>query len=379
MIIMGDPFAHQAIRDAPSTVNGSSEGGIVAIHVDAVGGKEQLRPTLRGLSYLATSFLPRDYKFVEIVSATREVVAGVRYELLASAEDETSGQRHLCQLVILEKPWITNEYGEKYRTLEYTNCTLPSTHPAMAETATRLNEAFDANLRQNEELTPQRIEELEQQILTEKGDVSTTPETQDAPVTGSSSSLPDAATTTEEGLSDAAKSAIDELFSFASAGSLQSARSNQGAAAAGTEVVEEPMVRKVVAKERSEPEPTTEPTTTSSTTIAPLDQQVQSTFDEVFKAHQEIQKALDDIIANGGGRDVQLKYRPVLDSLLQRVKASIDTYYRTTNGGDANVDTAAFVVRDNTNVTPNGGRPPARIVPSSASRSEDQSSQESDE
>ncbi|XP_061503275.1 uncharacterized protein LOC1273088 isoform X1 [Anopheles gambiae] len=376
---------HELVKeqaDAPSTVNGSSEGGIVAIHVDAVGGKEQLRPTLRGLSYLATSFLPRDYKFVEIVSATREVVAGVRYELLASAEDETTGQRHLCQLVILEKPWITNEYGEKYRTLEYTNCTLPSTHPAMAETATRLNEAFDANLRQNEELTPQRIEELEQQIVVEKGDVSTTPETQDAPVTGSSSSLPDAATEGEEGLSEAAKSAIDELFSFASAGSLQNGRSNQGAAAAaaGTEVVEEPMVRKVVAKERSEPEPvTTEPTTTSSTTIAPLDQQVQSTFDEVFKAHQEIQKALDDIIANGGGRDVQLKYRPVLDSLLQRVKASIDTYYRTTNGGDANVDTAAFVVRDNTNVAPNGGRPPARIVPPSASRSEDQSSQESDE
>uniref|UniRef100_A0A182JY56 Cysteine proteinase n=1 Tax=Anopheles christyi TaxID=43041 RepID=A0A182JY56_9DIPT len=371
---------HELVKeqaDAPSTVNGSSEGGIVAIHVDAVGGKEQLRPTLRGLSYIATTFLPRDYKFVEILSATREVVAGVRYELTVSAEDESNGEKHLCKLVILEKPWITTEYGEKYRTLEYTNCTLPSTHPAMEETATRLNEAFDANLRQNEELTPQRVEELEQQIIVEKGVVSsTTPlsvEAQDPTVTPGSSILPETTTTEGEELSDAAKSAIDELFSFASAGTLQSANRDRSSDQGGAEVVEEPIVRKVVAKERSEV--VTTPTTTS-TTIAPLDQQVQSTFEEVFKAHQEIQKALDDIIANGGGRDVQLKYRPVLDSLLQKVKASIDSYYRTTNGGDANVDTAAFVVRDNTNVTPSGGRVPTRTK---TSQTDDQSSQESDE
>ncbi|XP_050067983.1 uncharacterized protein LOC126556639 [Anopheles maculipalpis] len=381
---------HELVKeqaDAPSTVNGSSEGGIVAIHVDAVGGKEQLRPSLRGLTYLATTFLPREYKFIEILSATREVVAGVRYELTASAVDETTGEKHICQLVILEKPWITTEYGEKYRTLEYTNCSsLSSTQTSTEETATRLNPIFDSNLRQNEELTPQRMEELEQQIVVEKVEmleITSAPlanEGQESPVTDSS--IASTTTTESEGLSDAAKSAIDELFSFASA-PLQNANrhlAQQEGAGGAREVIEETIVPIRIVKDRAEvPDMVTTPTTTI-TPIAPLDQQVQSTFEEVFKTHQEIQKALDEVIANGGGRDVQLKYRPVFDSLLQKVKASIDSYYRTTNGGDANVDTAAFVVRDNTNVGPSGARgmvSPPRTETSA--RNDDQSSQESDE
>ncbi|XP_052890247.1 uncharacterized protein LOC128298534 [Anopheles moucheti] len=373
---------HELVKeqaDAPSTVNGSSEGGIVAIHVDAVGGKEQLRPTLRGLSYIATSFLPREYRFVEILSATREVVAGVRYELTVSAEDETTAEKHICRLVILEKPWITTEYGEKYRTLEYTNCSSSSTPPTTEETATRLNPAFDANLRQNEELTPQRVGEIEQQIIVEKVEVleiTSTP----TPVTNDRQELPvtDSATTESEGLSDAAKSAIDELFSFASA-PYQTANRNrpqqESAGVGAVEVIEETIVPVRISKDRAE----VQDTVTTTTTIAPLDQQVQSTFDEVFKTHQEIQKALDEVIVNGGGRDVQLKYRPVFDSLLQKVKASIDSYYRTTNGGDANVDTAAFVVRDNTNVTPHGVRGVAPTRAASSTRNDEQSSQESDE
>uniref|UniRef100_A0A4Y0BR50 Cystatin domain-containing protein n=1 Tax=Anopheles funestus TaxID=62324 RepID=A0A4Y0BR50_ANOFN len=375
----------EEVQDAPSTVNGSSEGGIVAIHVDAVGGKEQLRPTQRGLSYIATSFLPREYRFVEILSATREVVAGVRYELTVSAEDEPNGEKHICHLVILEKPWITTEYGEKYRTLEYTNCSSPTTQTAAEETATRLNPVFDANLRQNEELTPERIGELEQQIIVEKVEMLeiTSPPTTPLTSDGQDPSLTTSSTTTEsEGLSDAAKSAIDELFSFASA-PLQNANRNaaqQENAGFGAEVVEETIVPVRVFKNRAEAQDTvTTPATATTTTIAPLDQQVQSTFDEVFKTHQEIQKALDEVIVNGGGRDVQLKYRPVFDSLLQKVKASIDSYYRTTNGGDANVDTAAFVVRDNTNVTPSGVRGFVPTRTAASTRNDDQSSQESDE
>ncbi|XP_049285061.1 uncharacterized protein LOC125764663 isoform X2 [Anopheles funestus] len=375
----------EEVQDAPSTVNGSSEGGIVAIHVDAVGGKEQLRPTQRGLSYIATSFLPREYRFVEILSATREVVAGVRYELTVSAEDEPNGEKHICHLVILEKPWITTEYGEKYRTLEYTNCSSPSTQTAAEETATRLNPVFDANLRQNEELTPERIGELEQQIIVEKVEMLeiTSPPTTPLTSDGQDPSLTTSSTTTEsEGLSDAAKSAIDELFSFASA-PLQNANRNpaqQENVGFGAEVIEETIVPVRVFKNRAEAQDTvTTPATATTTTIAPLDQQVQSTFDEVFKTHQEIQKALDEVIVNGGGRDVQLKYRPVFDSLLQKVKASIDSYYRTTNGGDANVDTAAFVVRDNTNVTPSGVRGFVPTRTAASTRNDDQSSQESDE
>ncbi|XP_053680685.1 uncharacterized protein LOC128731580 [Anopheles nili] len=401
LLTTGLRLEHELVKeqaDAPSTVNGSNEGGIVAIHKDALGGKEQLRPTFHGLSYLASKFLPQEYKFIEILSAIREVVAGVRFELVVSAQDETTSQNYICRLVILEKPWITTEYGEKYRSLEYSNCSSSSganngadgALPYVEETVTRLNPIFDANLRQAGEPTPERLEELEGQIIIEKVEVleitSTVSPVSDGAQEATGSSGSSASSTTEsEELSDAAKSAIDELFSIASA-PLQnkppSSRLSQQDNSHRAEVIEETIVPiRAVSNQAGLSETTTPSVTTTTmtaTTLPPLDQQVQSTFEEVFKTHQEIQKALDEVIANGGGRDVQLKYRPVFDSLLQKVKASIDSYYRLTNGGDANVDTAAFVVRDNTNVMPSRIMNPTRPVASSY-RHDEQSSQESDE
>ncbi|XP_052868458.1 uncharacterized protein LOC128274338 [Anopheles cruzii] len=395
LLTSGLRLEHELVKeqaDAPSTINGSSEGDIVAIHVDAVGAKEQLRPTLRGLSYMAMSFLPRGYTFVEVLSATREVVAGVRYELVTIATDE-AGERHYCRMVILEKPWITTVYGGKHRALEYTNCTTnASEDDATVQPVTQINPAFDANVRQSQELTPQRVEDMEKQIIVDKEPVipsstySPTAEQEASTTMISESTSTGAAivssTTEEEGLSEAAKASIDELFGFAAPQKKVASVSHQeNVGPVREEVVEETIVPKRVSLVREGTVETTEtPSSTGTSTIQPLDQLIQSTFDEVFRTHQEIQKALDEVVVNGGGRDVQLKYRPVFDSLLQKVRASIDSYYRTANGGDSNVDTAAFVVRDN-----NSHTSPSRI-PSATPHGVDQtavskaqSSSESDE
>lgn len=94
----------------------------MAIHVDKAGNVEQLKPTLVGLANMAITFLPSDYKFLNVVSATREVVAGVRYSLLVNASDDT-GSNQICSIVVMEKPWLLTEWGDKQRKLDYTNCT----------------------------------------------------------------------------------------------------------------------------------------------------------------------------------------------------------------------------------------------------------------
>lgn len=94
----------------------------VAVHVDKVGGTEQLNPLLVGLSNMAISYLPVGYKLDSVQSATREVVRGVRYNLLVNALNDKS-EPLVCQIEVLEKPWVLLQWGEKLRTLIYTNCT----------------------------------------------------------------------------------------------------------------------------------------------------------------------------------------------------------------------------------------------------------------
>lgn len=87
-----------------------------------MGAQEALSPSLVGLWNMAITFLPKGYTLVDVVSASREVVAGVRYNLLVNAQNENATYT-LCAIEVLEKPWILNEWGDKLRTLQYTNCT----------------------------------------------------------------------------------------------------------------------------------------------------------------------------------------------------------------------------------------------------------------
>ncbi|XP_062554650.1 uncharacterized protein LOC134219793 isoform X2 [Armigeres subalbatus] len=326
------------VEDEPSTR--TSGESFVAIHVDALGAKEQLRPSLRGLSIIAISFLPKDFTLQEVQSATREVVAGVRYELVVKALDREQLEVY-CKLTVLEKPWLTTEIGDKYRTLEYSNCTSGEETTERVEIVTKLHPMFDPSLRSQQEMNPSRFKDLVSQIIIEKKLVVSSTPNSEVILT----------TTTEKSstpvLSESSKDVLDQLFMFGSQ-AQPPRRIATSTNEREKEVDEELIIPKKVVQPQSEV--TTTETAPLETTTISLDQQVQFTFEEVFKTHQEIQKALDEVIHRGGGREVQQKYEPVFASLLQKVKTSIDNYYRTVNpgGGDANVDTAAFVIRDST-------------------------------
>ncbi|XP_055585808.1 uncharacterized protein LOC129738585 isoform X2 [Uranotaenia lowii] len=362
-----NPAGADDVKDEPSARTTSSEN-IVAIHVDAVGAKEQLRPGLRGLSYIASSFLPRDYTLIEVLAATREVVAGVRYDIIVKAFDQNQ-QEVVCALVVLEKPWLTTESGDKYRLLENGNCTSSEEQTSTdgIEIVTQLNPIFDPSLRDRQEMNPSRFKDLVNQIIIEKHEVrEVTPEVY-------------ASSTTEEPaapeLSESSKNVLDQLFLFGN-----EAQSERRVSTTDNDNRRQEATEEVIIPKRIEPNfvQTTTAEPPSRAINMTIDEQVKSTFEEVFKTHQEIQKALDEVIQSGGGRDVQQKYEPVFASLLQKVKISIDNYYRMTNpgGGEANFDTAAFVVRDNNAQLNTIRQPPSKPATENPSTSEEDDDQQ---
>lgn len=110
-------FLQPLIQDQPS-----SGERFVAVHVKRTGASEELKPTLVGLANMAITFLPVGYRFGKVMSAQRELISGVRYTINVLATDNDSAEI-VCHLVVVEKPWLLTEWGDKQRTLQHTNCT----------------------------------------------------------------------------------------------------------------------------------------------------------------------------------------------------------------------------------------------------------------
>ncbi|XP_073846408.1 cathepsin F isoform X2 [Musca autumnalis] len=100
-----------------------SEEPIKLVHVLNPGEREYLSPNLIGVQNIAMTFLPLSMNFINIVDAFREVVNGVKYDLVVNAVDTKDNDADIvCHLIILEKPWLRTEWGDKVRELQYSNC-----------------------------------------------------------------------------------------------------------------------------------------------------------------------------------------------------------------------------------------------------------------
>lgn len=141
------------------------------MHVLNPGEREYLSPNLIGVQNIAMTFLPLSMNFVNIIDAFREIVDGVRYEIVLNAVDTKAKDADVvCRLVIIEKPWLRTEWGDKVRELRTTNCT--SEDDTLTDQAARskaLNDKYTRNALFNggtrNELTDDEMSKLESQIL----------------------------------------------------------------------------------------------------------------------------------------------------------------------------------------------------------------------
>ncbi|KAM8703581.1 hypothetical protein ACLKA7_008237 [Drosophila subpalustris] len=151
-----------------------TEPPIKLVHVLNPGEREYLSPNLIGVQNIAMTFLPLSMNFVNIIDAYREIVNGVRYEILLNAVDTKDKDADtVCRLVILEKPWQTTQWGDKYRELVNSNCSDVADNalsPESEERSKALNDKYVSNGifnggRRNE-LSDSEMARLESQILT---------------------------------------------------------------------------------------------------------------------------------------------------------------------------------------------------------------------
>lgn len=107
--------------------------------------------------------------FINIIDAYREIVNGVRYEILLNAITNENKTEIVCNLVIIEKPWLRTFWGDKVRHLRFSNCSLEieneidsSTPESNINNQYIENETFNGGRRK--ELSVDEIRELEAQI-----------------------------------------------------------------------------------------------------------------------------------------------------------------------------------------------------------------------
>lgn len=135
------------------------------MHVPNSGTVEQLRPDLVALSNMAIAFLPKAFRLHNVTEATREVVNGVRYALLTNTVD-AAGAEHVCEIIVLERPWILAGEYDKQRELLHSNCTADDNADAAATDANAANNFnFNPLFVNQGQMDPDLLRNLEAQIL----------------------------------------------------------------------------------------------------------------------------------------------------------------------------------------------------------------------
>lgn len=140
------------------------------MHIQKPGAVEPLRTDLVALSNMAIANLPAMYRFRNVCEATREVVNGVRYALLVNVTDPT-GADQLCEIIVLERPWMLDGEHDKQRELLHSNCTAMDAGADVAPVPANANAAQDFNFNPlfiNQGQTDDFLRALEQQIVPPK-------------------------------------------------------------------------------------------------------------------------------------------------------------------------------------------------------------------
>lgn len=219
---------------------------------------------------MAIMFLPTNYKFINVINATREVVAGVKYNLVVGAINSNETEV-TCTQTILEKPWIKTEFGQKLRILQYTNCTENGEEyvpQPVDESLYKINPVFQNN---DKPMTEERLKDLNKQIREaniEHSTMETLTKITIQPVNAEKTQEGDISTTITD---------VTDLKTDSEASKLNSS----------------------------------------------LHQQIQQAVEHIFNTNEDVKRALEEIRSTSNVKDVQAKYETVFEQLVQVVIRSI--------------------------------------------------------
>ena len=217
--------------------------------------------------------------------------------------------------------------GPGYRNLQYSNCSSTDDDLTMgaAEGTVNLNPLFDPEKR-DKEITEEGVKDVERQVIQSTTTMSALDKIFGSDRLQTAKPVTEGPTDTST-LSNNALDSLDSIFNPV----IQSASMNNLQETNLKEVQEDVIVPKKV-EDTYESQTESSPVTPQHSwwrPPTPFEQQVQKSFDEVFKTHREIQRVLDEIVKNGGGPSVQKQYENVFNDLLNQIRSQINNIHST--------------------------------------------------
>lgn len=291
-------------------------------------GVDELDPENSLIAEIVQPFLPNDCSYLYALNATREIVNGVKYEIVFVMQNEADSDV-VCLMDVLEKPWLVRD-KRKFRKMTYNNCSLMN--PVDGDDGIR--QQYDINpvfTNQQSYLTEDDIiKDMEDQIITEKSTVITTTTEEDdatlAPLNPSSKNLLDdffnmnhffppppsstTTTTTLSPLSNSGMDALDEIFG------MKKVENTQSALTIGDDDLQQ---------SRIEPNEAL-PTSKESTALKELEMEIKKAFSELFQTDPDFQMNIIALINRKDDSAAQKNYNYVVSILAAKLKDKIESY-----------------------------------------------------
>lgn len=324
----------------------TSDERFVAVRVDQVG-VDDLDPELPQIQEIVSPFLPSDHRYCFAVKATREIVNGVKYEIIFVMNNEHDDEIY-CELDVLEKPWLIKD-SKKFRKMLYNNCSL--TNPEDDEDRMRFQ--YDVNptfVNQRTQISQDDLIDMEDQIFTTKPrqatsttatstTTTTTTEADDedddatlAPLNPSSKNLLDdffnmnnyfppppspTTTSTMSPLPHTNFDALDEMFGMKKVDDSHAERrvlDNEQSANDDDDLQQKHI------------DPINIAPTKNETELKELESEIKKVFSELFQSDPEFQTNIIALINRKDDTTAQKNYNYVISILASKLKDKIETF-----------------------------------------------------
>lgn len=313
----------------------------MAVRVDQVG-VDELNPELKQIQDIVTPFLPSTHDFCYTVRATREIVNGVKYEIVFVMSNENDDEI-FCEMDVLEKPWLIRD-SRKFRKMTYNNCSL--INPSDEEDRMRFQYIVNPTFVNQNSFGD--LKDMEDQVVTTRprktSTVATTLSTSTviaeessedeatlAPLNPSSKNLLDdffnmnmyfpppptpTTSTTSAPLPNLGLDALDQMFGLRRVENSQSEPKISDNESSGDENIQQKQVENVDAAIP----------TKNETALRELETEIKKVFSELFQTDPEFQSNIIALINRKDDSNAQKNYNYVISILASKLKDKIETF-----------------------------------------------------
>lgn len=319
-----------------------SDERFVAVRVDQVG-VDELNPELTQIRDIVEPFLPPNHKFHHALKATREIVNGLKYEIVFVMNNEHDDEIY-CEVDVIEKPWLIKD-SKKFRKMSYNNCSL--TNPIDDEDRMRFQYEVNPTFINNKPpLSQYDISSMEDQIVTTSPrEFSTIVPTMTSETTTEDDDDDDI---TLPPLNQSSKNLLDDFFNMNNffppppspvTTSTISPLTNHNSDALG-----EMLGMKKIEKSNAESKVIDESLggddnlqqrriesvdsiqTKNETALKELEVEIKKVFSELFQNDPEFQSNIIGLINRKDDSSAQKNYNYVINTLASRLKDRIETF-----------------------------------------------------